>query len=395
VDALICTNDPTLSRDSCELSSLREERFFNLPLCTNCKSADSSSEICYATIWAERRSERLDVNARNALVASVPEKDEIHDDRLVLLASGMPPMPNILLVEDSPTQAMQMKVLLESANHCVVCCDDGTSALEHLASGKNEIVVTDLELPVMNGLDLVKQMSVDFPHIPTILVTSHGSERLAAEALRTGAAAYVPKVMLGELLLSTVEDVLGVLRTDRSYSQLIDCTIENRLVFELPNDPRLTTNAINLVMQICSGMQLLTGSDSYRVGTALQHAMSNALYRGNLELRFDQYRHTLPEEVELENPSPAVADRLSHSPYKDRKIHFDARLMRDVIRFVVRDEGRGFDTPKSSPKQDPQLLSASRGRGLVLIYNAMDKVSFNGPGNEITMIKHCVEKDNY
>ena len=303
-------------------------------------------------------------------------------------------MPNILLVEDSPTQAMQMKVLLESANHRVVCCDDGTAALEQLATGKNEIVVTDLELPVMNGLDLVKQMSVDFPHIPTILVTSHGSERLAAEALRTGAAAYVPKVMLGEMLLSTVEDVLGVLRTDRSYSQLIDCTVENRLVFELPNNPRLTTNAVNLVMQICSGMQLLTGSDSYRVGTALQHAVSNALYRGNLELGVDQYQHTLPEEEEVQHPSPAVEERLSMSPFKDRKIYFDARLMRDVIRFVVRDQGQGFATPKHSPEKDPKLFSGSHGRGLVLIYNAMDKVSFNGPGNEITMVKHCVAKES-
>ncbi|MCR9294550.1 MAG: response regulator [bacterium] len=301
-------------------------------------------------------------------------------------------MPNILLVEDSPTQAMQMKVLLESAHHHVVCCDDGMAALEHLASGVNEIVVTDLELPVMNGLDLVKRMTIDFPHIPTILVTSHGSERLAAEALRNGAAAYVPKVLLSEMLLGTVEDVLGVLRTDRSYAQLIDCTVENRLVFELPNVPTLATNAVNLVMQMCTGMKLLTGAQSYRVGTALQHAVSNALYRGNLELSFAEYRHVLPEEEEMQSPSPLLAERMRQQPYKDRKIHLDARLMRDVIRFVVRDEGRGFDVPKHSAADDEHALSSVHGRGLLLIRNFMDKVSFNGPGNEITMVKHCIRE---
>src|SRR5690606_7547093 len=159
-------------------------------------------------------------------------------------------MSNILLVEDSPTQAMQIKLLLESASHHVTCCDDGTTALEALATGTNELVVTDLELPVMNGLDLIKQMQADFPQIPAVLVTGQGSERLAAEALRIGATGYVPKSMLEDLLLGTVEDVLGVTRTDRSYAELIECTAENRLVFVLPNKPRLLMTAIDLTMQL-------------------------------------------------------------------------------------------------------------------------------------------------
>ncbi len=105
-------------------------------------------------------------------------------------------MSNILLVEDSATQAMQMKLLLESAHHSVICVDDGTSALERLADGYNELVITDLELPILNGLELIKKMAADFPQIPAVLVTAQGSERLAAEALKHGAAAYVPKSML-------------------------------------------------------------------------------------------------------------------------------------------------------------------------------------------------------
>ena len=51
-------------------------------------------------------------------------------------------MSSILLVEDSATQAMQMKLLLESASHQVICSDDGTTAIEHLQPGTSEIVVT-------------------------------------------------------------------------------------------------------------------------------------------------------------------------------------------------------------------------------------------------------------
>lgn len=313
-------------------------------------------------------------------------------------------MSHILLVEDSPTQAMQMKLLLESASHEVTCCDDGTTALEALANGTSELVVTDLELPVMNGLDLIKQMQADFPQIPAVLVTGQGSERLAAEALRIGATAYVPKSMVEDLLLGTVEDVLGVTRTDRSYAELIDCTVENRLVFELPNKPRLLMTAIDLTMQLASGMELLSGVDRYRVATALQQAASNAIHRGNLELKYAQWHQARNADADNEvygtagNASDNIASdniaqqRMTQAPYKDRKVHFDARLMRDLIRVVIRDEGPGFDTASLSSEDDPHALDADRGRGLTMIRKFMDKVTFNEAGNEIVMIKHCIPK---
>ncbi len=298
-------------------------------------------------------------------------------------------MSHILLVEDSPTQAIQMKMLLESADHTVVCCDDGTSALEALASGISELVVTDLELPVMNGLELIRRMLLDFPQIPAILVTAQGSERLAAEALKSGATAYVPKSLLETMLLGTVEDVLGVLRTDRSYVELIDCTVENRIVFSLPNCMRLLTTAVDLTMQMAAGMKLLSGVDRYRVSSALQHAASNALYRGNLELNYAQWQQMSAEEDSEEVTNSIVTERLHAAPYKDRKIHFDARLMRDLIRVVIRDEGRGFKHQQLMSIDDPHILAPEHGRGLVAIRNFMDKVSFNESGNEITMIKQA------
>lgn len=298
-------------------------------------------------------------------------------------------MSNILLVEDSPTQAMQMKMLLESAAHQVTCCDDGMPAIEHLQNGLFELVVTDLELPLMNGLELIKRMQCDFPQIPAVLVTGQGSERLAAEALRSGATAYVPKSMVDDMLLGTVEDVLGVLRTDRSYAELIECTVENRLIFELPNKLSVLTTAIDLTMQLAAGMQLLSGTDRYRVWTALQHAATNAIYRGNLELTRDQWQQSSSEEEHAVAPPPIVTERLESAPYKDRKVHYDARLMRDLIRIAIRDEGRGFDTSHIVSESSPQSLSSDSGRGLVLMRNFMDKVTFNAKGNEVIMIKQC------
>lgn len=102
-------------------------------------------------------------------------------------------MAKVLLAEDSPTQAFEIKMLLEDASHEVELAENGQVALDALATTPFDVVITDLEMPEVNGLQLVETMQLDFDHIPAILITNRGSEDLATQALRSGAASYVPK----------------------------------------------------------------------------------------------------------------------------------------------------------------------------------------------------------
>jgi CheY-like chemotaxis protein len=301
-------------------------------------------------------------------------------------------MPTILLVEDSPTQSLQMRMLLESGSHVVRCAGDGCEALEQLATGFCELVVTDLEMPMMNGLELVNKMRIDYPHIPAVLVTGRGSERLAAEALRRGAAGYVPKSMVDELLLPTVDDVLGLLRTEPSYATLIGHMTENRFVFELPNEEKLFMPAIDLTLQVARGIDLISEQEYPRIASAVKHALDNAMYRGNLELTHQQWHSVSNEIPEANTTAPVVvAHRQGSAPYNTRTIYFDARIMREMLRVVVRDQGRGFDIKNIPKPVDSSNIATKGGRGLLLIQSFMDKVSFNEKGNEITMIKYRSE----
>ncbi|TWU45382.1 hypothetical protein Q31b_05540 [Novipirellula aureliae] len=297
-------------------------------------------------------------------------------------------MAKVLLVEDSPTQAVKMRMILQADDHEVRHVPNGRVALEALAEDSLDIVVTDLEMPEMNGLELVEAMVLDYQHIPAILVTARGSEHLAAEALQKGAAGYVPKDHLDKQLNDTITNVLGVIRSDASYAKLISKLKRNVFVFELDNDSELISPMVGLLMQVVSGMDLLGGSDMVRLGVAIEHALLNAMYRGNLELGPDQtpvHRAIVYDDA----TNDLIQERKSQLPYCDRTVYVEATASENEIRILIRDCGPGFDTTTMLDAAHQDDLDSESGRGLVLMKNFADELVFNDCGNEVTLVKRC------
>src|SRR5260370_3044783 len=93
----------------------------------------------------------------------------------------------ILVVEDSLTQAQAIQYLLEDAGYTVAQAADRREALAVLARQTPDAILTDLEIPHMNGLELVEAVRRDYPGVPVILMTGLGSEEIAVQALQKGA----------------------------------------------------------------------------------------------------------------------------------------------------------------------------------------------------------------
>ena len=295
-------------------------------------------------------------------------------------------MARILLVEDSPTQAVEMRMLLEEGNHQVQHVANGKQAILVLEKELVELVVTDLEMPEMNGLDLVQAMQLDFEHIPAVLVTASGSEELATKALQQGAAGYVPKNHLQSLLNDTIVDVLGVIKTDASFAKLITTLQENSYVFDMPNDTELISPMVGLLMQVASGMELAGGPALGRMGTAIEHAVVNAMLRGNLELG----PSVTPSHRSLvydATSSDLIEKRKSTAPYQDRRVHIEATVSKKEFRVLIRDQGKGFDTLKVPSETDSISVDTESGHGLMLMRSFTDELTFNDVGNEVVLVK--------
>jgi two-component system response regulator AtoC len=100
-------------------------------------------------------------------------------------------MPRVLLVDDEPAVLFALQALLESRGDDAVLARDATEALAQLEPV--DLVITDFAMPGMDGLELLRKLRERDEALPVVLLTAHGSERVAVQAIRSGAYEYVKK----------------------------------------------------------------------------------------------------------------------------------------------------------------------------------------------------------
>ncbi len=293
-------------------------------------------------------------------------------------------MITILVVDDDAVDRELAARCLESLDDAeIVTAAEGAEAIETMSKGHPDLVLTDLRMPGMNGLELVNRVKEEFPLVPVVLMTSYGSERVAVEALQAGAASYVPKSDLKHHLAETVEQVLEIATARREKHAVLKCFDNRETHFELTNDLPLIS-AVSGYFQ--EGLERLgLGDDSLRMnlGVALMEALSNAIIHGNLEVGSELRDEDPREYYDL------IERRRSEEPYASRRIRCIATESTERIGYVIEDEGPGFDHAALPDPTDPENLVRVRGRGLMLIRTFMDDVAFNDTGNQLTMSKIC------
>ncbi|WP_437527235.1 response regulator [Sorangium sp. So ce726] len=293
-------------------------------------------------------------------------------------------MVRVLVVDDSPMdRRLSGSLLKKRAGMEPVYAENGVEALETIARSMPEIVLTDLQMPEMDGLELVEAIRRDHPYLPVILMTAHGSEEIAVQALRRGAASYVAKRSLAAELVNTVENVLAVARLDRREQLLLSCLTVTESHFELDNDVAKVPALVGHVEQSLGRMRLCDETGRIQVAVALREALVNAIVHGNLEVSSS----LLDEQPSAF--SALVESRRTESPYRDRRVLVMARETRTEATYVVRDEGPGFDPRNLPDPTDLANLDKPSGRGLMLIRTFMDEVRHNDKGNEIRMVMKC------
>lgn len=291
-------------------------------------------------------------------------------------------MTRIQVAEDSKTQAAEIQFLLEDSGYEVAIAEDGRKAIEAMREVTPDILLTDLHMPEMTGLELITASREEFPDVPVVMMTADGTEDIATQSLKAGASSYLPKRMLERDLLPTLNEIAAMLNSRRSRDRLTSTVVSSDITYRLPNDHDLANALIGRLEEQLNELGIADQTGVFRMALGIKEAIMNAIDHGNLEL------NSKLREGETGDGYRSLGDeRMTQEPYASRRITVRATVTDDELRYIIRDDGPGFDPSTLPDPLDPENLLRPHGRGLMLIQTFMDQVSHNEKGNEITMVK--------
>lgn len=295
-------------------------------------------------------------------------------------------MAAILLAEDSPTHTALMRSLLEEDGHDVQCVANGREAIEALEASVPDLVVTDLRMPEMNGLELVQELVERFPKIPSVVVTARGSENLAVDALALGAANFVPKNSLHRLLIHVVRQTLQMAKADEVYDSFAGQLYRPEFIFTLNNRVASIEPAALFIVQALAAATRMNSTQRIRVGTAIASAIFNSICYGNLEVKDDE---TFVDRLLSGDESGRVElrERSDAAPYCERSVQLKVSVGDDDTRILVSHDGPGRMTRMTPAPGTPESFELEQCRGLVLMTSFMDDIMFHSDYSEVVMVK--------
>jgi DNA-binding NarL/FixJ family response regulator len=117
-------------------------------------------------------------------------------------------LATVLLAEDHAIVAEGLEGLLKDRFKLVGTVHDGRALLAAAYRLRPDVIVTDISMPLLNGLDAVRKIKAKLPKAKVVVLTMHGDPHLAVQAFRAGASAYLLKMSSGEELVRAIDEAL-------------------------------------------------------------------------------------------------------------------------------------------------------------------------------------------
>lgn len=288
---------------------------------------------------------------------------------------------HILVVDDSAVERRLLEEYLRRAGHEVAVAADAGEALRRLQLHPVDLVVTDLLMPEVDGLELLRRIRTRLPAVPVILVTGNGGEAEAVSALRAGASDYVRKEHLQAELHPAVLRVVKLLQDRRRRQQVESWIVRTHTSFRIGSDRQQVSSLVRRLCELGSALGAIREADEIRVAVALEEALLNAIVHGNLEVS------SRLRECEDDSYERMISQRRAHPVYGRRQVQVDCDVSTTEVRYRITDEGPGFNVANLPDPRQPDRVELASGRGVLMMRTFMDEVAYNGRGNEVTLVK--------
>ncbi len=289
----------------------------------------------------------------------------------------------ILIAEDDEAVLQYVARFVTSEGHRVIECMDGNEAWEKFGSFEPDLVLTDLNMPSKTGLELLGQIRQSGSLCPVVIMTGHGTEEAAVEAIRLGANEYLKKPLRGNEIRHVLRKCLGQVFNQRSEREVMLSVVQHALRLNLPNQMYIVPSVSQYLVQHCSGLVSPDEIAGLRLG--LHELLVNAIEHGNLGISYEDKSAALQDG--LDRLRSLYDERLKDPRLRARRVTVDFLFDGAMLEWVITDEGEGFNFEELRDPFDDENIEAQHGRGIYLSRLQFDDFQFEGIGNSVRVRK--------
>lgn len=265
--------------------------------------------------------------------------------------------PRILIVDDDPHIQKFLTDLLVKHNCEPVLASTGQQALEVLEAGNIDLVVTDIRMPGMSGLDLLQQIRTLNPTMPVAVMTGLATVDSAIQAVNHGAYSFVVKPFRARQILRTIRVGLDHREPFRRAAELLPF-VRAEVQYVIPSRTKLIQAVSAQVIELANAFGYFLDERRTELRWVVDELVTNAIVHGN---KGDD----------------------------SKKVTIRVTIDRTRMVFEVADEGEGFDITVVPDPCDVKYIGRPGGRGIFLTRKYVDELIYSERGTRVAAIAYA------
>lgn len=300
--------------------------------------------------------------------------------------------PRILIVDDSIAIVNSLQAILGISGYVVDTAFSGSDALRKIHQCNYDLVICDIEMPGLSGLELLDKIREDFDrNLDVILMTGYLEHDYFIEAIRLGASDFIRKPIDTKQMINSIRELIFRRRNRDDKAEFYSHLNKASFSFQMPakNFSKFSISKIfssHMRSYFKIGPKVLN-----ELLICVDEMVYNAYIHGTLGLSVEE------RALSHEALQKVIQARMADPKIGSRKVHFGFEVdnFAQEIEIFVEDEGSGFDYKNwlDSVQNEELFEIEGHGRGIAMLYHLTDEMHFGKDGRSVRIKKSLISPE--
>jgi CheY-like chemotaxis protein len=292
----------------------------------------------------------------------------------------------VLIVEDDPASMNYLEIILNKEGLDYRTASDGQEGLEIFKKYRPHIVLTDINMPRMTGVEMLLAIKRIDSQAIVIMLTAFNSEDYVIKSMRYGANNYLKKPILKENIIGLLRKYKSILYARSQHKQIQNFIAHHSFSMKFNNDIFQVPFIVNYLIDEID--LLFKEDETMGIRLGLDEIIINAIEHGNLNISYREKS----KAIQNNSYEKLISDRSKLQKNKKKEVTIKYTYSDNFCEWIIEDEGEGFD-PDSIPNpitsEGTEML---HGRGIFITRFQFDELEYLEKGNKVRLRKYIQKR---